>query len=191
MGECEQWTPEKAYVLKDFNGDILSYLGKRVQYDVDISTVGCETDTGNGQNGAFYLVAMPASEPGSDSGDYYCDANDVNGEWCSEIDIQEANLGGWHTTAHTCNYQGFSSTNCDRAGSVQDFTAAEYGSGKPLDMSTGAGQFYADFTESTNQWSGFPARLTDSNNNSGSLDNTDAAYLNSMTDSLPGMTMVL
>ena len=66
-------------------------LNKTFSFTADISTVGCSC------NAAFYLVTMPgyASDnqpsPGKD-GDYYCDANDVNGEWCWEMDMSSVVL---------------------------------------------------------------------------------------------------
>ena len=50
--------------------------------------------------------------PGKDqSGDYwwdtdgwgYCDANQVDGNWCPEMDLMEANKWSWATTAHHCD----------------------------------------------------------------------------------------
>ena len=68
---------------------------------MDISTAGC------GCNGAFYAVAMPgiaangSYAPGG-SGDFYCDANDVGGSWCTEIDLIEANTAAMAATPHAC-----------------------------------------------------------------------------------------
>ena len=54
---------------------------------------------------------------GGQSGDYYCDANDVNKEWCWEFDVQEANMYTTATTPHTCSGSpGTYITNCDRGG---------------------------------------------------------------------------
>ena len=52
---------------------------------MDLSQVGCAC------NAALYLVSMgaPSAAP-TKCGDYYCDANDVCGVNCPEMDIQEA-----------------------------------------------------------------------------------------------------
>ena len=65
-------------------------LGGSIAYDVDLSQAGCSC------NAALYLVGMPARDRAGDylagpAGDYYCDANDVDGSWCGELDIMEAN----------------------------------------------------------------------------------------------------
>lgn len=197
----------RAYNLLGSDEKALNYLGKRFQYDVDISTVGCKTGTGNGQNAAVYLVKMPSSTgPGDSTLDYYCDANDVNGNWCAEVDIMEANMGGWHVTPHTCSGERdgvtYTSTNCDRGGlsatydgQYDDTTTALYGYDGHLDMSKGTAEFYVDFVESGGQWSEFNSQLTAANGNFGTTSSgsgSDATdYLNSMTSALPGMTIVL
>ena len=111
-------------------------LGKRLTYDADYSDVGCNC------NGALYLVSMPAynsaqqPNPGSD-GAYYCDANEVGGTYCPEMDVAEANKYAMASTAHTCNYippHYYSS--CDRGGcgtNVLDQYLNEFGPGKELD----------------------------------------------------------
>ena len=54
------------------------------------------------------MVLMPAKtasgtpEPGPWN-NYYCDANDVGGHWCPEMDLMEANNVSWQTTPHRCN----------------------------------------------------------------------------------------
>ena len=65
-------------------------LGGSVEYDVDLSHHEC------GCIAAFYLVSMPGKhEDGSlwmnTDGWGYCDANKVDGNWCPEFDIMEAN----------------------------------------------------------------------------------------------------
>eukprot|EP01084_Bolivina_argentea_P054232 99475_1 len=90
--------------------------GKTLSYTTDLSSVGCSC------NSALYLVTMPGygsngqPNPGK-GGDYYCDANDVNGEWCWEIDVQEANKYVTAATPHQC-YQkpGGYISSCDRGG---------------------------------------------------------------------------
>merc|ERR1719335_961100 len=73
----------------------MKLLGKRFSYTTDMSGAGC------GCNAALYLTSLPQSSSASDCGDYYCDANNVCGESCAEIDIQEANQYAWHSTLHT------------------------------------------------------------------------------------------
>lgn len=61
-------------------------LDQRITVTVDLSQIGC------GCNLALYLVSMPGhSDGGKHEPDYYCDANDVGGVWCPEMDLLEAN----------------------------------------------------------------------------------------------------
>ena len=64
-------------------------LNGSVEYDVDLSQTNC------GCVAAFYTVALPAigsnGQPHNTDGYYYCDANNITGEWCPEFDIMEAN----------------------------------------------------------------------------------------------------
>mmetsp|Transcript_11269 Transcript_11269/g.7803 ORF Transcript_11269/g.7803 Transcript_11269/m.7803 type:complete len:113 (+) Transcript_11269:253-591(+) len=90
--------------------------GKTVAFDVDISSVGCSC------NAAFYMVTMPGytswgSPDPSAGGDYYCDANQVGGVWCWEMDIMEANKYVSQTTPHNCRSpSGGYISDCDRSG---------------------------------------------------------------------------
>ena len=75
-------------------------LGGTIEYDVDLSHSGCSC------NAALYLISMPAKDwngvpTAGKGGDYYCDANNVCGQSCAEIDIQEANKLSWHSTLHS------------------------------------------------------------------------------------------
>eukprot|EP01084_Bolivina_argentea_P136274 240019_1 len=76
--------------------------GKTLAYTVDLSDCGCSCVCD------MYLTSMPGigsngqPKPG-DLGNYYCDANDVNGVFCWEFDIQEANKYTTAVTAHTCD----------------------------------------------------------------------------------------
>jgi hypothetical protein len=90
--------------------------GKTVSYMVDLSQISCSC------NSALYFVTMPGigsngqPNPGQ-GGDYYCDANDVNGEWCWELDVQEANMYVTQTTPHQCSQNpGTYISSCDRGG---------------------------------------------------------------------------
>jgi hypothetical protein len=77
-------------------------LGSYIQYDIDLSESHCSC------NAAFYLVSMPGYDsngnPDPAQGkDYYCDANQVGGNYCPEMDIMEANQYAFAITPHTCN----------------------------------------------------------------------------------------
>jgi hypothetical protein len=91
-------------------------LGKTLSYTADLSRIGCSC------NAALYLVTMPGygsngqPTPGK-YGDYYCDANDVGGVWCWELDIQESNKYVTAVTPHSCDQApGGPIYNCDRGG---------------------------------------------------------------------------
>jgi len=90
--------------------------GKTVTFTVDLSQVECSC------NAAAYFVTMPGIgsngqyNPGK-GGDYYCDANDVNGEWCWELDVMEANKYVTAATPHECYQEpGGYISSCDRGG---------------------------------------------------------------------------
>ena len=133
----------RVYLSSNASNDIklgsfweMPVLGKRLSFDVDMSDVGCNC------NGALYLVSMPAynsaqqPEPGKTS-EYYCDANQVGGTYCPEMDVFEANKYAMASTAHTCDYHAphyYSS--CDRGGcgtNVLDQHNGQFGPGKEID----------------------------------------------------------
>lgn len=93
-------------------------LGGSVEYDVDLSQSNC------GCIAAFYLVSMPGKKSNgsydpSEDGMYYCDANQVGGNYCPEFDIMEANQWTAQTTPHSCNAPSSAGhyDYCNRAGS--------------------------------------------------------------------------
>jgi len=102
-------------------------LGKRLRYTVNLTGALC------GCNAALYLTSLKQNDNVSECSDYYCDANSVCGVRCAEIDIQEANQHGWHSTLHVA---------ADGAGAAhgyggggpgwsgpRDWTEAQYGPG--------------------------------------------------------------
>ena len=104
---------DRAYLVRecdtaggDFSADLfatrLPMLDHAWSFTMDISTAGC------GCNGALYAVAMPGvaadgtPAPGT-SRDFYCDANNVSGIWCTEMDLIEANTAAMAATPHVCD----------------------------------------------------------------------------------------
>ena len=115
-------------------------LGGSIEYDVDLGGAGCSC------NVAFYLVSAPGRDvngnfAGSANGDYYCDANNVGGVWCPEMDIMEANIYNWRTTPHICdapNSKGHYG-NCDRGGcgkGLHEIDPHSYGPGSNYRINT-------------------------------------------------------
>jgi hypothetical protein len=99
----------------------LQLLGKTMRYTVDLSGAGC------GCNAAFYLTSMRQNTRQSECFDYYCDANNVCGESCAEIDIQEGNMFAWHSTMHTSHDSGGKLAGW--GGGAMDFDGTKYGPG--------------------------------------------------------------
>ena len=108
-------------IAPGFFANKLKLLGKTLSYTVDLAAdpshpVGCAC------NAAFYMTEMPAigsdQKPvGGGAGDFYCDANDVGGEWCVEMDIMEANTAAMSVTPHKCDAPtGHHYTKCDKGG---------------------------------------------------------------------------
>ena len=118
-------------------------LGGSMEYDVDLSQVGCNC------NAALYLIEMPAKNAngsfraGESDGMYYCDANQIGGAFCPEFDIMEANIFAYRAVNHHCDdpSNGHYSW-CDREGScavdiITDFPDTDpYGPGSSYTINT-------------------------------------------------------
>ena len=114
-------------------------LGGYLEYDVDLSGVGCGCVT------AFYGVLMPGLDNANDPFQY-CGAGNWaanNAAACPEFDIMEANMWGFRGTSHGCpppDANGFYA-DCD-AGSncsvdvLENDTEADYGPGPDYSIDT-------------------------------------------------------
>ena len=116
-------------------------LGGSVDYDVDLSQSNC------GCIAAFYLVSAPGKNSSGQywntDGYYYCDGNQVGGNWCPEFDIMEANQWAFQTTPHSCDNPssvGFYN-NCNRGGdcwlnNIDKLAYSDYGPGDNFRINT-------------------------------------------------------
>jgi len=88
---------------------------KHFGYSINVANVGCKC------NAAMYWINMPGYDgdhpTAGPGGDYYCDANFVNDNWCPEYDTYEGNAETTNVALHRCDYvppNDYSS--CDRGG---------------------------------------------------------------------------
>jgi len=118
----------------------LDLRGKTLKYTTDLSGAGC------GCNAALYLTSLHQNTKPSECGDYYCDANNVCGESCAEIDIQEGNQFSWHSTLHSSQDHSGLGAGYGGGGSgwsgPRDWSGADFGPGgrcidtkKPFEVS--------------------------------------------------------
>ena len=170
-------------------------LGGSIEYDVDLSKVGCGCVT------AIYSVLMPAVDSPQNAFPFgYCDANKVGGYWCPEFDIMEANKFGFRSTGHSCDAPDALGVyhNCDRVGQCSidvhtnnlehDF---EPGSTNGIDTDQEFHvriEFHKDAAEKFN---GYTVTLTQGTDRRVELASTDCSYLNAMTDDLTRMAFTL
>ena len=169
-------------------------FGKRLKVTMDLSEVGCNC------NGAIYTVSMPAynsdqkPEPGKGD-DFYCDANQVGGTFCPEMDVSEANKYAMASTPHTCTYDApHYYPTCDKGGcgdNVLQSHGNDFGPGKTIDTNK-------PFTLSVSFInSGNPPELSVVNNyfwqdgKNIQFNSCNSNYLQWMGKSLPGMVMTM
>jgi len=108
-----------------------------IKWTVDMKAATCSC------NSAIYMVAMPGknadgSYAPSDDGTYYCDANDITGIWCPEMDLAEANQYSVQITPHKCTGKnGGAWSHCDTGGCATNIVdiglSRDYGPGRKLD----------------------------------------------------------
>jgi len=80
----------------------LNLLDRVFSFDVDMGQAGCNC------NVALYMVSMMQNDELSDWADcsedpYYCDANNICGNRCEEVDLMEANQYAFLSTLHSEN----------------------------------------------------------------------------------------
>lgn len=166
-------------------------LGGSVEWDVDLSRHEC------GCIAAFYLVSMPGHyENGTNwmntDGWGYCDANKVNGNFCPEFDLMEANKWSWATTPHKCDApsgKGFY-YNCDGGGQcasniVDKLGRYGYGPGSNYTIDT-TKPFHAkvSFANNNGQFSTYTTTLSQAGRSQSMTGN--CSYLNAMTWDIQG-----
>ena len=124
----------------------------------------------------------------------YCDGNKVDGNYCPEFDLMEANKVAWATTPHPCDKPsnvGFYN-NCDRDGhcaakSIERWKSQPdaYGPGNNYKINTDK-SFHAKitFNEEKGQFSGFSVTLTQGSNTV----TMDSSYCGQEKDVMKKMT---
>jgi hypothetical protein len=87
---------------------MFSLMDKTIKYTVDLGGAGC------GCNAALYTISMPHAGLGA-ANDWYCDANNIGGQACPEMDLSEMNTNTHKTVMHGCTTP-WSEENCDKWG---------------------------------------------------------------------------
>ena len=160
----------------------LSLLGKTFSFTTDLSQTDC------GCNAAMYLVSMKQNpKPGSCDGDYYCDANEVCGTRCAEIDLMEANLRAFKATAHTASDKAGRASGL--GGGDKAFTEEQYGPGGSVVDTTQPFRVDVHFAKSGTALEKIEVTLTGSAGRSLNFSISEMAYLQQLSDAvLTGMT---
>ena len=140
-------------------------LGGYIEYDVDLSQTSC------GCVAALFLSLLPGKDkngnyaPSAD-GLYYCDASKVDGTYCTEFDVMEANKWSWRSTHHACvePEDGYYSS-CDKSGqchvSHTQFDDGDFGPGSNYKIDTGRPMTVrVDFSEKDGHFASYTITLT-------------------------------
>jgi len=87
----------RVYLIEEENQNTMFMLnGQEFSFEIELSSMRC------GFNAALYFVGMTANTGAADQGTKYCDAQAVDGTFCSEMDILEANTEAQQYTTHAC-----------------------------------------------------------------------------------------
>lgn len=83
--------------IKNTDYTAMDYLGKKLSYKVRLGSQGC------GCISTMYLANMAQNTELGECNDYYCDANNICGVRCDEIDIMETSNFGWASVYHVAD----------------------------------------------------------------------------------------
>lgn len=172
-------------------------LGHWASVDIELASASCSC------NAAWFLVSMPAHDWNGNPqkcgyNDYYCDANDVGGCWCPEMDIMEANKYAFQTTPHRCDQVNPSNkhyNHCDGGGcalNAWNVDSNAFGPGKKIDTNKKF-RMRTDFVESGGKLSEIKTTLSQDGGNSYTFhqysSQCQGGYLEAMGEALKqGMT---
>jgi len=90
----------RVYLIEEDGSDrnaMFLLKNQEFAFDVELSSMPC------GFNAALYFVGMTDNQGGAQNGTNYCDAQAVDGTFCSEMDILEANTRAQQYTTHACS----------------------------------------------------------------------------------------
>ena len=178
----------RIYLIEE-SGNNTNYLfhlkNQEFTFDVELSTMTC------GFNAALYFIGMNANEGGAEDGTNYCDAQAVDGTFCSEMDIMEANTRAQQYTTHACidacgSYSkdttectgnGSPSTVCDQSGC--GLNPFRYGPGTTYNTETNNADWYGPgkLLDSTQKFTVVTQFHTNDGTGSSTLSNITRFYL--------------